>query len=450
MAKFKKGDRVVLIGPDKAAWGHPGTKMSSKLHKLADPGRPLIIDQDDDTCPFVLDAETGERYVVQEALMIPDPAYGASPTPVSCPPPAGAKVRLKKTVTKPYYGLGKIKPGDEGVVSPEKSHDGPGCCYVDFPKQKGWHARIDELEPAGVRRFRTLIDGALGMAGVPRGTTFTSSEETCWRVVFDDPELQRRKSGMGCAPPDEFIRNGHIEELTADRAEEPKFKPGDRVTILEVPRVGNKGFRHPVLPGQTYVLECLSGSDDGYGPRWVLADADGRCIDPDLIELAGEPFPALKPGHRVVRGPDWTWGMQDGGAGSPGTVLDEAPIPGFDFRVQWDKGTIASYRYNKDRHDIVLAPAQTTTEEPKPTTKEQPMTPIRIETATLINGIRVDSFYAGARSDLLASHEAEIKRLESLEFRTQETKDEIAALRAGVVAAIAAFDADYAARKAAK
>mgnify|MGYP003604128565 FL=1 len=78
------------------------------------------------------------------------------------------------------------------------------------------------------------------------------------------------------------------------------------------------------------------------------------------------------------------------------------------------------------------------------------MTPIKIENPTLVNGDRIDHYNAAARSELLRQHEAEIKRLEALEFKTQETKDEIAALRAGVEAAIKAFDEDYAKRKAAK
>ena len=78
------------------------------------------------------------------------------------------------------------------------------------------------------------------------------------------------------------------------------------------------------------------------------------------------------------------------------------------------------------------------------------MTPIEIKNVTTVDGRTIGDFSARERSTLLQSHEAEIKRLEALEFKTQETKDEIAALRAGVEAAIKAFDADYAARKAAK
>ena len=77
------------------------------------------------------------------------------------------------------------------------------------------------------------------------------------------------------------------------------------------------------------------------------------------------------------------------------------------------------------------------------------MTPIQITNPVLIDGREASSYSASDRSWLLQSHEQEIQRLEALEFKTQETIDEIAALRAGVVAAIAEFDREYAARKAA-
>lgn len=48
-------------------------------------------------------------------------------------------------------------------------------------------------------------------------------------------------------------------------------------------------------------------------------------------------------GYRVVRGPDWQWGRQDGGEGRVGTVR------GFESKdevlVLWDNGTAANYRW---------------------------------------------------------------------------------------------------------
>ena len=52
------------------------------------------------------------------------------------------------------------------------------------------------------------------------------------------------------------------------------------------------------------------------------------------------------PGLRVVRGPDWEWGQQDGGAGHVGTVafVKESPEAGKAVVVQWDMGNRCNYR----------------------------------------------------------------------------------------------------------
>lgn len=57
----------------------------------------------------------------------------------------------------------------------------------------------------------------------------------------------------------------------------------------------------------------------------------------------------LTPGVRIVRGPDWSWGNQDGGEGHTGTVCEigKAGTVGSPERtvvVQWDNGTRTNYR----------------------------------------------------------------------------------------------------------
>ena len=51
-------------------------------------------------------------------------------------------------------------------------------------------------------------------------------------------------------------------------------------------------------------------------------------------------------GLRVVRGPDWCWGDQDGGDGCVGTVVEVGG--GGTTMVQWDAGTRALYRCGED------------------------------------------------------------------------------------------------------
>lgn len=47
-------------------------------------------------------------------------------------------------------------------------------------------------------------------------------------------------------------------------------------------------------------------------------------------------------GTRVVRGPDWKWGKQDGGEGRVGTLRSYETHE--EVMVIWDVGTAANYR----------------------------------------------------------------------------------------------------------
>ena len=55
-------------------------------------------------------------------------------------------------------------------------------------------------------------------------------------------------------------------------------------------------------------------------------------------------------GLRVVRGPNWKWGDQDGGEGSLGTVIDpgEETASGRGVVVLWDNGNRSNYRCGID------------------------------------------------------------------------------------------------------
>lgn len=60
------------------------------------------------------------------------------------------------------------------------------------------------------------------------------------------------------------------------------------------------------------------------------------------------------PGLRVVRGPDWEWGEQDGGEGHVGTVaIVEEGSNGKAVVVQWDMGNRCNYRCGlEDKYDL--------------------------------------------------------------------------------------------------
>lgn len=57
----------------------------------------------------------------------------------------------------------------------------------------------------------------------------------------------------------------------------------------------------------------------------------------------------MEVGLRVVRGPDWKWGNQDGGEGHVGTVVEigkpgSSTSPDKTVVVQWDSGSRTNYR----------------------------------------------------------------------------------------------------------
>ena len=242
----------------------------------------------------------------------------------------------------------------------------------------------------GVRRFRTTVENAICM-GVPVGTKFTLRDGSS-RVEFDDPRLLDR---MVCTYPDDFVRKGEIEELGT----QPR---GIRWT--------------PEL-----LAECRNKDGTPFNKMSPAAQA--------LLKAENEKA-AIAVQYLAYSDRLWHNGVSPGDFIFSDTLcyrLDPAWTP---------EGGLAD------------APIPEATKNPRP--KETKMTPIKIETATLVNGVRIDHYDADARSELLRRHEAEIKRLEALEFKTRETKDEIAALRAGVEDAILAFDEDYAKRKAAK
>ena len=59
--------------------------------------------------------------------------------------------------------------------------------------------------------------------------------------------------------------------------------------------------------------------------------------------------PTISVGSRVVRGPDWQWGDQDGGPGHVGTVVtigrvQHVQCPPGTVQVVWDHGVSQNYR----------------------------------------------------------------------------------------------------------
>lgn len=68
-------------------------------------------------------------------------------------------------------------------------------------------------------------------------------------------------------------------------------------------------------------------------------DHSGWYADP------AEMIPVCELGMIVVRGPDWKWGSQDGGAGKKGKVITAIDEDGW-IEVKWDSGDSNMYRWN--------------------------------------------------------------------------------------------------------
>ena len=67
----------------------------------------------------------------------------------------------------------------------------------------------------------------------------------------------------------------------------------------------------------------------------------------------------IRKGFRVVRGPDWNSGEQDGGAGHVGTIVDvggqaNSTCPDGTVDVLWDNGKRGNYRSGFNNADDLL------------------------------------------------------------------------------------------------
>jgi len=61
----------------------------------------------------------------------------------------------------------------------------------------------------------------------------------------------------------------------------------------------------------------------------------------------------LEIGDKVVRGPNWKWGNQDGGKGNTGKITSVNPKNW--YIVEWSSGDSDAYIYQKGDYQITLA-----------------------------------------------------------------------------------------------
>ena len=408
----KKGLRVRLIGP-KSLWGPCGAKISARQFDRMNPGDELVLDENGSAISFARRNGDPDRFLVNVEIVEPVPCAAATasfPAPKPDNIVRGSDWRWSDRDGGPGSAVAALKPGDKVRIRPDlaEAKYGWGCAKA------GDEAEIVESAGSAVEDWKNRI---------------------IVRLV--------KNNSKWLADP------GELEPLKGTTMPQPKptFDPGERVwhvnrkdwiTLLDADPELNARDRYNALS------DC--------GDRYAAIG--------DLLRRPGEPGVPEDPGARpkmaaqpTTFAPGQRWRLVATARDAchsclrPGDdALVEAVDANGDALLADGKGRFALRRIANG--DIVLL---TQTETIKnPTKKDTPMTPIRITKPTLVDGNQISDYTARDRSALLSQHENEIKRLEALEFKTQETKDEIAALRAGVVAAIAEFDAEYAARKAAE
>ena len=91
----------------------------------------------------------------------------------------------------------------------------------------------------------------------------------------------------------------------------------------------------------------------------VAAAAAAAAVASMDADGAARPVRVIERGVRVVRGPDWDWGDQDGGPGSLGVIMDADAGGGQAHwaRVRWDNSVENRYMVSPERGRFDLAHA---------------------------------------------------------------------------------------------
>ncbi|XP_068720941.1 E3 ubiquitin-protein ligase HERC2-like [Montipora capricornis] len=100
---------------------------------------------------------------------------------------------------------------------------------------------------------------------------------------------------------------------------------------------------------------CEATKEEESNLAAIIDEAKAAKKHPTLPITGPEMAKRMKIGTRVVRGPDWKWGDQDGPPPSEGRVIGELGEDEW-VRIQWDTGSTNSYRMGKEgKFDLKLA-----------------------------------------------------------------------------------------------
>jgi len=266
-------------------------------------------------------------------------------------------------------GDGPLKPGDVGVVIED---DGSSTPYHVKANGKTWWYQADALKVSSMAPEASASSAHTGeWRQVESKKRYNAAGDYLGNISIycvDDESgegarCEHRRSGHNkrliqenhwscCGSTD---REGSCAQTFANR-----IKKGSKVTLASGYSRQSDAKDGPLQPGDVGTVvedDCSSKpyqvkADNGK-TWWYRADA----LVLEGSEKAAKPgqqdLPKLQKNDRVVRGPSWKWGNQDGGEGSVGTVC-KVKDNGW-VEVKWDNGNSNSYRMGEDgKQDLVL------------------------------------------------------------------------------------------------
>lgn len=251
----------------------------------------------------------------------------------------GSMVKVKPSVQTPHYQWGNVSYSSVGRIK-EIFDD---QVLVDFDDQTDWKAKPEEL---------MLVSSE------------TSERFYVGMKVRVKHSVSEPSYGWGAVSHESI---GQISEISEDEVI-VDFKEQANWSAKPDELVGVMGGDMADVRGQEIALWLtnIERSEANIHEPWSMITPLKLSKGPSLIELftAREPArettrePSLSSvssliGRRVRRGRDWKWEMQDGGAGSLGTITSEPDADGW-VKVSWDKGGGNSYRMNSTHQDLVL------------------------------------------------------------------------------------------------
>eukprot|EP01028_Stygiella_incarcerata_P013678 TRINITY_DN82_c0_g1_i6.p1 TRINITY_DN82_c0_g1~~TRINITY_DN82_c0_g1_i6.p1 ORF type:complete len:1402 (+),score=342.34 TRINITY_DN82_c0_g1_i6:162-4208(+) len=118
-------------------------------------------------------------------------------------------------------------------------------------------------------------------------------------------------------------------------------------------------------PGDWVFIQWPNGTKNNYRFDMENDLCDVIPVTIGILHAPAQPS-LLQTGMRVMRGKDWRWSLQDGGAGKLGTIVEDQPNETVQGRVRWDTGETFTYRWIPSRRKFDLVVVGFTASGPPP------------------------------------------------------------------------------------